>query len=136
MNKSLCQQLAYGLKDPSHGISARSILNQQPDIQFASFRSDSGNILGCHICAVRAKGTLCNATMAPESPETLVPAKCQSQGIVIPASSKFMIPNSLLVNVYTAIPNWTSCGQQSRAKLLPKLSVITLWSKQWLCAPK
>ena len=32
MNKSLCQQLANGLKDPGHGISARSILNQQPDI--------------------------------------------------------------------------------------------------------
>ena len=28
MNKSLCQQLAKGLKDPGHGISARSILNQ------------------------------------------------------------------------------------------------------------
>ena len=27
MNKSLCQQLANGLKDPDHGISARSILN-------------------------------------------------------------------------------------------------------------
>ena len=40
MNKSLCQQLANGLKDPGHGISARSILNQQPDIMFASFRSD------------------------------------------------------------------------------------------------
>ena len=35
MNKSLCQQLANGLKDPSHSISARSILNQQPEIQFA-----------------------------------------------------------------------------------------------------
>ena len=44
MNKSLCQQLANGLKDPGHGISARSILNQQPDIQFASFRSDLANI--------------------------------------------------------------------------------------------
>ena len=49
MNKSLCQQLANGLKDPWHGISARSILNQQPDIQFASFRSDLANILGCHV---------------------------------------------------------------------------------------
>ena len=49
MNKSLCQQLANGLKDPGHGISARSILNQQPDIQFASFRSDLANILGCRI---------------------------------------------------------------------------------------
>ena len=54
MNKSLCQQLANGLKDPGHGISARSILNQQPDIQFASFRSDLANILGCH---VRTTGT-------------------------------------------------------------------------------
>ena len=28
MNKSLCQQLANSLKDPDHGISTRSILNQ------------------------------------------------------------------------------------------------------------
>ena len=75
MNKSLCQQLANGLKDPGHGISARSILNQQPDIQFASFRSDLANILGCRIRTTGAKGTLCNAAMAPESPETPVPAK-------------------------------------------------------------
>ena len=75
MNKSLCQQLANGLKDPGHGISVRSILNQQPDIQFASFRSDLANILGCHIRAVRAKGELCNVAMAPESPETPAPAK-------------------------------------------------------------
>ena len=75
MKKSLCQQLANGLKDPGHGISARSILNQQPDIQFASFRSDLANILGCHICTVGAKGALCNATMVPESPETPVPMK-------------------------------------------------------------
>ena len=77
MNKSLCQQLANGLKDPGHGISARSILNQQPDIQFASFRSDLANILGCHICTAGAKGTLCNATMVPESPETPVLVKCR-----------------------------------------------------------
>ena len=75
MNKSLCQQLANGLKDPGHGISARSILNQQPDIQFASFRSDLANILGCRIHTTGAKGALCNATMVPESPETPVPAK-------------------------------------------------------------
>ena len=75
MNKSLCQQLANGLKDPGHGISARSILNQQPDIQFASFRSDLANILGCRVRTTRAKGALCNAAMAPESPETPVPAK-------------------------------------------------------------
>ena len=77
MNKSLCQQLANGLKDPGHGISARSILNQQPDIQFASFRSDLANILGCGICTAGAKGTLCNATMVPESPETPVLVKCR-----------------------------------------------------------
>ena len=77
MNKSLCQQLANGLKDPSHSISARSILNQQPEIQFAVFRSDLANILGCHVCAVGAKGALCNAAMVPESPETPVPAKCR-----------------------------------------------------------
>ena len=75
MNKSLCQQLAIGLKDPGHGISARSILNQQPDIQFASFRSDLPNILGCRICTAGAKSALCNAAMVPESPETPVPAK-------------------------------------------------------------
>ena len=75
MNKSLCQQLVNGLKDPGHGISARSILNQQLDIQFASFRSDLANILGCRFHTTEAKGTLCNATMAPESPETPVPAK-------------------------------------------------------------
>ena len=75
MNKSLCQQLANGLKDPSHSISARSLLNQQPEVQFAVFRSDLANILGCRVCAVRAKGALCNAAMVPESPETPVPAK-------------------------------------------------------------
>ena len=75
MNKSLCQQLANGLKDPSHSISARSILNQQPEVQFAVFRSDLANILGCRIRAVGAKGALCNAAMAPESPETPVPTK-------------------------------------------------------------
>ena len=75
MNKSLCQQLANGLKDPGHGISARSILNQQPVIQFASFRSDLANILGCCIHTTGAKGTLCNAAMVPESPETPVLAK-------------------------------------------------------------
>ena len=80
MNKSLCQQLANGLKDPGHGISARSILNQQPDIQFASFRSDLANILGCCIHTAGAKGALYNATMAPESPETPVPAKhCKTE---------------------------------------------------------
>ena len=76
MNKLLCQQLANGLKDLGHGISARSILNQQPDIQFASFRSDLANILGCCIRTTGAKGTLCNATMAPESTETPILAKC------------------------------------------------------------
>ena len=75
MNKSLCQQLANGLKDPSHSISARSILNQQLEVQFAVFRSDLANILGCRVRAVGAKGALCNAAMAPESPETPVPAK-------------------------------------------------------------
>ena len=75
MNRSLCQQLANGLKDPGHGISARSILNQQPDIQFASFRSDLANILGCRIRTTGAKGALCNAAMVPEPPETPVPVK-------------------------------------------------------------
>ena len=75
INKSLCQQLANGLKDPGHGISARSILNQQPDIQFASFRSDLANILGCRVHTTGAKGALCNAAMVPESPETPVPVK-------------------------------------------------------------
>ena len=75
MNKSLCQQLANGLKDPSHSISTRSLLNQQPEVQFAVFRSDLANILGCRVRAVGAKGALCNAAMAPESSETPVPAK-------------------------------------------------------------
>ena len=75
MNKSLCQQLANGLKDPSHSISARSLLNQQPEVQFTVFRSDLANILGCRVRVVGAKGALCNAAMAPESPETPVPAK-------------------------------------------------------------
>ena len=75
MNKSLCQQLAKGLKDPGHGISARSILNQQLDIQFASFRSDLANILGCRIRTTRAKGALCNAATASESPEIPILAK-------------------------------------------------------------
>ena len=77
MKKSLCQQLANGLRDPSHSISARSLLNQQLEVQFAVFRSDLANILGCRVRAVRAKGALCNAARAPESPETPVPAKRQ-----------------------------------------------------------
>ena len=284
MNKSLCQQLANGLKDPGHGISARSILNQWPYIQFASFRSDLVNILGCCIHMAGAKGRLCIAAMAPESPEIPVPMKhrkkeeestitaqlsmcikdnqelhkkldvfdpnkimevimqavagvyqksfqkpntyqkstnpsvpsqqkpqaCQNtnpfgkpylgpprepqvtpgadcslnpalsckyckdtghnvsncakvkrkealkaaaasqqpniakkgnytgqgQGIVIPASSKFMIPNSFSVNVYTMNLNWMSYTQWLHAKLLLTLNIITLWNKQWLCAPK
>ena len=51
LSKSLCQQLANGLKDQSHGISARQILKQRPDIQFVAFRSDLANILGCHALA-------------------------------------------------------------------------------------
>ena len=62
MNKSLCQQLANGLKDTGHGISARSILNQQPYIQFASFRSDLANILGCHVCTTGCTLQCCNGT--------------------------------------------------------------------------
>ena len=56
LNKSLCQQLANGLKDASHRISARQILKQQPDISFVAFRSDLANILGCHTRMVGAKG--------------------------------------------------------------------------------
>ena len=82
INKSLCQQLANGLKDPGHGIPSRSILNQQPDIKFASFQSHLAYILGCHICTVGAKGMLCNVALAPESPETPVPTKhCKTRGI-------------------------------------------------------
>ena len=66
---------ANGLKDPGHGISITSILNQQPDIEFASFRSDLANILGCPVHMAGAKGTLCNAAMVLESPETHVPVK-------------------------------------------------------------
>ena len=80
MNKSLCQQLANGLKDPGHGISARSILNQQPDIEFASFRSDLANILSCRIHTTGPKGALCNAAKVPESPKTPVPPKhCKTE---------------------------------------------------------
>ena len=77
MNKSLRQQLANGLKDPSHSISARSLLNQQLEVLFAVFRSDLANILGCRVRVVGAKGALCNATMAPESPETLYPRNAE-----------------------------------------------------------
>ena len=53
---------------------------QQPEVQFAVFRSDLANILGCRVRAVGAKGALCNATMAPESSETPVPAKrCKTE---------------------------------------------------------
>ena len=76
LNKSLCQQLANGLKDSSHGISARQILKQQPDISFVAFRSDLANILGCHAHRVGAKGALSSA-VSVESPEAPVPAKCR-----------------------------------------------------------
>ena len=75
LNKSRCQQLANGLKDQSHGISARQILKQQPDIQFVAFHSDLANMLGCRAHGVGAKGALSSAVTA-ESPETPVPAKC------------------------------------------------------------
>ena len=74
LNKSLCQQLANGLKDPSHGISARQILKQQPEISFVVFHSDLANILGCRARGVGAKGALSSAVSA-ESPEAPVPAK-------------------------------------------------------------
>ena len=74
LNKSLCQQLANGLKDASHAISARQILKQQPEINFVAFRSDLANILGCRARGVRAKGALSSAVSA-ESPEAPVPAK-------------------------------------------------------------
>ena len=74
LNKSLCQQLANGLKDPSHGISARQILKQQPEISFVAFRLDLANILGCCTRGVRAKGALSSA-VSVESPEAPVPAK-------------------------------------------------------------
>ena len=76
LNKSLCQQLANGLKDSSHGISARQILKQQPDISFVAFRSDLANILGCRARGVGAKGALSSAVSA-ESPEAPVPPKCR-----------------------------------------------------------
>ena len=75
LNKSLCQQLANGLKDQSHGISARQMLKQQPDIQFVAFRTDLANILGCRTSTVGAKGALSSAATASESPEAPVPAK-------------------------------------------------------------
>ena len=74
LNKSLCQQLGNGLKDPSHGISARQILKQQPEISFVAFRSDLANILGCRARGIGAKGALSSA-VSVESPEAPVPAK-------------------------------------------------------------
>ena len=74
LNKSLCQQLANGLKDASDGISACQILKQQPDISFVAFRSDLANILGCRTRGVGAKGALSSAVSA-ESPETPVSVK-------------------------------------------------------------
>ena len=74
LNKSLCQQLANGLKNASHGISARQILKQQPEISFVAFRSDLTNILSCRACVVGAKGAL-SSTISAESPEAPVPAK-------------------------------------------------------------
>ena len=53
---------------------------------------------------------------------------------MIPAFSKCMIPNTFSVNAYTMNSNWISYAQQLCAKLLLKLSIITLWSKQWLHA--
>ena len=76
LNKSLCQQLSNGLKDPSHGISARQILKQQPEITFVAFRLNLANILGCRARGVGAKGALSSAVSA-ESPEAPVPAKCR-----------------------------------------------------------
>ena len=71
------------------------------------------------------------STVAKEGNE-----KSRGQGIMILASPKFMIPNSFSVNAYTITPNWISYAQRSRAKLLPRLSTLTLWSKEWLCALK
>ena len=78
MNKSLYQQLANGLKDPGHCISARSILNQQPNIQFASFRS--ANILGCHVCTIGAKAhsvmpQWCQSHLKPPYPQSTTKQK-------------------------------------------------------------
>ena len=47
MNKSLNAQLANGLKDPNHAISARAIIKQDPNIPFTNFWADLANILGC-----------------------------------------------------------------------------------------
>ena len=76
LNKSLCQQLANGLKDPSHSISTRQTLKQQPEISFVAFRLDLANILGCRARGVGAKGALSSAVSA-ESPEAPAPAKCR-----------------------------------------------------------
>ena len=83
MNKLLCQQLANGLKDPGHGISARSILNQQWDIQFASFRSDLANILGCAFVPLGLKAhsampQWCQSHLKPLYPQSTVKTEEES----------------------------------------------------------
>ena len=128
MNKSLCQQLANGLKDPGHGISARAILNQQPDIQFASFRSDLANILGCRIHAVRAKGALCNAAIVPESPDILKPLHQQSA-----TKQRMSQPSShncpcVLRTIKNSIKNWTHSTQVKLLRSSHKRSLVAIKS--------
>ena len=74
MNKSLNAQLANGLKDPNHTISARAIMKQDPNIAFAEFRADLATILGCR-GHVSGKGVSSSAVLDDSSPETPVPAK-------------------------------------------------------------
>ena len=77
LNKSLCQQLANGLKDPSHGISARQILKQQPEISFRSlpFGPCQHLRLSCsrgrskrralQCCFIRVAGSSCTSEAPP-----------------------------------------------------------------------
>ena len=74
MNKSLNAQLANGLKDPSHAISARAIIKQDPNMAFAEFRADLATIFGCQ-GRVSGKGVSSSAVLEDSSPETPVPVK-------------------------------------------------------------
>ena len=73
MNKSLCQQLSNELKDNNHSISARSILTQHLEIEFAEFRSQLANVLGCQVRQIGGKGALCSTVSASGSPDSPEP---------------------------------------------------------------
>lgn len=55
MNKSLSAQLANGLRDPNHAISARAIIKKNTEILFADFRSDLAMVLGVELTLLVAR---------------------------------------------------------------------------------